>query len=274
MKRTIQKAFQGIPVINDDEITLYRSLPTNLIESLGPFVFVDYYETKGTRGIGDTPHPHAGIEVISYLFSGETVHKDSLGNVDTISDGDAQFIKSGRGIIHKETPQRSRKGIQLWTSLPPEQKLDEPEYFSYRSDTIPSFKINGNDVKLISGELNNHNGILPTAKPTLLAHIHFNNSEEVVLNVDENWELGVYVINGNVSVGEQGPLNIGDLALLNQGDEIVLKPFGDFPIDVVLLGGEKINYPLFFEGPFVMDSRENIIKAFENYESGKMGKLD
>ena len=78
MKREIAKAFQGIPAVQDSAMTLFRALPTNQIESLGPFVFVDFYETKGTKGIGDSPHPHAGIEVISYLLQGESVHKDSL----------------------------------------------------------------------------------------------------------------------------------------------------------------------------------------------------
>lgn len=113
MKRTIEKAYQGIPTIKNGDITLYRALPTNKIESLDPFVFIDYYETKGKKGIGDSPHPHPGIEVISYLFTGESVHKDSLGNIDTLTDGDAQFIKTGSGIIHKETPNRNRKGLQL-----------------------------------------------------------------------------------------------------------------------------------------------------------------
>lgn len=274
MKRNITKAFQGIPAIKDSTITLYRSLPTNQLESLGPFVFVDYYETKGKKGIGDTPHPHAGIEVISYLFTGESVHKDSLGNVDTLRDGDAQFIKSGKGIIHKETPQSSRRGLQLWTSLPPAQKFDEPEYYSYKSDTIPTFTVNDNAIKLVAGSLNGHQGILPTASPTLLAHIHFNNFNKVVLNVEESWELGIYIINGKAIVGEQGPINIGDLALLSNGDEIEVTAHGELPVDIVLLGGEKINYPLFFDGPFVMDSQENIGKAYDNYHSGKMGSLD
>lgn len=274
MKREIAKAFQGIPAIKDSNITLYRSLPTNQIESLGPFVFVDYYETKGTKGIGDSPHPHAGIEVISYLFQGESIHKDSLGNTDTLKDGDAQFIKAGKGIIHKETPQRTRKGLQLWTSLPPEQKFDEAEYYSYKANKIPTFKLNENEIKVIAGELNGHKGILPTARPTILVHIHFDNLNAITLLTNDLWELGVYIINGQAMVAEKGPLNIGDLAVLSKGNEIKLQANGDLPVDVVLLGGEKIDYSLVFDGPFVMDSKENIIKAYQNYQSGKMGSLD
>lgn len=274
MKREIEKAFRGIPAKEDNSIRLYRSLPTNKIESLGPFVFVDYYITQGTKGIGDTPHPHAGIEVISYLFEGESVHKDSLGNTDTLSDGDAKFIKSGKGIIHKETPKRARKGLQLWTSLPPEQKFDEAEYYSYKADKIPTFKLNENEIKVIAGELNGHKGILPTAKPTVLIHIHFDNLNPITLPTNDLWELGVYVINGQVMVAEKGPLNIGDLVILTKGNEITLQAYGDLTVDVVLLGGEKIDYPLFFDGPFVMDSQENIMKAYQNYQTGKMGSLD
>ncbi|MBL0294605.1 MAG: hypothetical protein IPQ04_10160 [Saprospiraceae bacterium] len=91
--------------------------------------------------------------------------------------------------------------------------------------------------------------------------------------IDGNWELGVYVINGQVMVAEKGPLQIGDLALLTEGDEIKLQAFGDLPVDIVLLGGEKIDYPLVFDGPFVMDSKENLA-AYQNYKTGKMGSLD
>ncbi|MBK9212875.1 MAG: pirin family protein [Saprospiraceae bacterium] len=274
MKREIAKAFQGIPAVQDSAMTLFRALPTNQIESLGPFVFVDFYETKGTKGIGDSPHPHAGIEVISYLLQGESVHRDSLGNTDTLTDGDAQFIKAGQGIIHKETPRRSRKGLQLWTSLPPKQKFEEAEYYSYKANTIPTFKLDENEIKVIAGEISGHKGILPTARPTVLVHIHFENSNEINLPIDANWELGVYVINGQVMVAEKGPLQIGDLALLTEGDEIKLQAFGDLPVDIVLLGGEKIDYPLVFDGPFVMDSKENLAMAYQNYKTGKMGSLD
>lgn len=274
MKREIVKAFQGIPAIKDNNITLYRSLPTNKMESLGPFVFVDYFITQGIKGIGDTPHPHAGIEVISYLFQGESVHKDSLGNTDTLTDGDAQFIKAGKGIIHKETPKRARKGLQLWTSLPPEQKFDDAEYFSFKAAKIPSFKINENEVKVVAGEVNGHEGILPTSRPTILAHIHFVNDKKIVLQVSNQWELGVYIINGKALVAEKGPLNIGDLVVLSNGNDLELQAHGDFPVDVVLLGGEKIDYPLIFDGPFVMDRQENINKAHQNYQTGKMGSLE
>lgn len=272
--RTILKAFKSSTVINDGDMHLLRSLPTSNIESIGPFVFLDHYQHRSKRGIGDSPHPHAGIEVISYLLEGSVVHEDSLGKVDVLNAGDSQFIKAGSGMLHKEIPQSGRHGLQLWTSLPAKNKFDKPEYFSYKANKIPQIELNGNIVKVIAGKVNETPGILPTTSPTVLAHIHFKTNNEVILKVDETFELGIYVVQGNIILGVQGPLIKGDLVLLSDGAQINIKPTGDLPIDVIVLGGKKITEPLLFEGPFVMDTIENLKLTKQNYATGKMGTLD
>ena len=272
--RAIIKAFKSSTVINDGDMRLLRSLPTSSIESLGPFVFLDHYQHQSKRGIGDKPHPHAGIEVISYLLEGSVEHKDSLGNVDILNAGDSQFIKAGSGMLHKETPLSGRHGLQLWTSLPSKNKFDKPEYYSYKSDKIPVLELNGNTIKIIAGNINGTEGVLHTTSPTVLTHIHFKTNNEVTLEVNKTFQLGVYVLQGSVMVGTQGPLVKGDLALLSDGEQINLQPTGDLPIDIIVLGGKKITEPLLFEGPFVMDSIENLQLTQQNYISGKMGTLD
>lgn len=272
--RIIVKAFKSSTVINDGDMRLLRSLPTFDIESLGPFVFLDHYQHQSKRGIGDTPHPHAGIEVISYLLDGSVVHKDSLGNVDTLNAGDSQFIKAGSGMLHKETPQSGRHGLKLWTSLPAKNKFDKPEYFSFKADKIPVIELAGNTIKVITGNVNGREGIIPVTSPAVLAHIHFKTGHEVTLKIDETFQLGVYLLEGGIMVGVQGLLVKGDIGLLSNGAQINLKPTRDLPADCIVLGGQKIAEPLIFEGPFVMATIENLNLTKRNYASGKMGTLD
>ncbi|TAM99220.1 MAG: pirin family protein [Chitinophagaceae bacterium] len=263
--RIIVKAFKSSTVINDGDMRLLRSLPAFNIESLGPFVFLDHYQHQSKRGIGDTSHPHAGIEVISYLLDGSVVHKDSLGNVDTLNAGDSQFIKAGSGMLHKETPQSGRHGLKLWTSLPAKNKFDKPEYFSFKADKIPVIELEGNTIKVIAGNVNGKEGILPVTSPAVLAYIHFKTGHEVTLKIDETFQLGVYVLQGGIMVGVQGPLVKGDIGLLSNGAQINLNPTRDLPADCIVLGGQKIAEPLIFEGPFVMATIENLNLTKRNY---------
>lgn len=115
--------------------------------------FIDHYRHQSRRGIGDSPHPHAGIEAISYLLEGGVAHRDSLGFKDTLGPGDAQWIRAGRGMWHAEQPSGGRHGLQLWTSLPPAQKLAEPAYASFRAAGIPEIRHAGARVRVIAGSL-------------------------------------------------------------------------------------------------------------------------
>ena len=130
-------------VIDNGDMRLFRALPTAARDALGPFVFIDHYRSLTARGIGDQPHPHAGIEVISYLLEGGVEHRDSMGFRDQIGPGDAQWIRAGRGILHAEKPTGPRHGLQLWTSLPPDQKFAEPAYGSWRVADLPQLDLKG-----------------------------------------------------------------------------------------------------------------------------------
>lgn len=275
MQRQVTKIYRNGPFVNNGEILAYRLLPTNNIESIGPFVFIDSYSTTAKRGLGQEPHPHAGIEVLSYLFKGHGEHRDSRGFVDRIKGGEAQHIKAGRGILHAETPLEAvRQGLQLWLSLPPENLFDDPTYAAYRATAIPTFDLGSAQVKVVAGNLNEHKGPVTTVNESFLVHVELKDKNEVTLDVDESIELGVFVVNGQASVSENS-LSIGDIAIMSSGNKITIKAEGtDFPVDIAILGGTKINYPLVFHGPFVMNSVENIRRAYESYHNGSMGQLN
>lgn len=276
MKKTriIEKLYKVPIIIDNGDMLLRRALPTNNVESIGPFVFLDDFNHKSKKSIGDTAHPHAGIEVISYLLEGESEHFDSMGNNDQLHAGDSQYINSGAGLLHKEIPHTGRHGLQLWTSLPSKNKFDKPSYQIVRKKMIPVIDNNGNIMKLLAGTINDCTGPIDMISPTLLLYVELNNTNDFSIEVDKSFQLGVYIMKGEVSIDQQKSILAGDLVLLSEGDLISLKGSGNLPADVLILGGQKITDPLFFEGPFVMDSIENIKLTYQNYNLGKMGTLD
>jgi hypothetical protein len=249
-------------------------LPSAQREALGPFVFIDHYRHHSRRGIGDSPHPHAGIEVLSYLLEGGVEHRDSLGFRDRLGPGDAQHIRAGRGMLHAEQPLSGRHGLQLWTSLPPSLKLAEPTYASFRAADIPRIVRDGVCVRVIAGKVDAIQGPMKLATPTTLAHIHLDAAATVSLLVDETQELGLYVLDGAL-VGRPGSsLGPGTLIVLTPGDGVSVTATPEGPVDAALLGGMSVDGPILFSGPFVMDTPERLAQTKRDFASGKMGTLD
>lgn len=273
MERTISAIVPAERVIDDGDMLLWRALPLAERDHLGPFVFLDHYRHRSRRGIGDKPHPHAGIEVISYLLEGGVEHRDSMGMTDRLGPGDAQCIRAGRGMIHAEQPLGARHGLQLWTSLPPAQKLAEPAYASFRAENIPSLAYEGAMLKVLAGRVDGIEGPLRLATPTVLAHLQLAPKAAVSVSVDGALELGCYVMNGSVESGS-ARIDSGMLAVFTQGDRVSIAAAGTQATDLILLGGAQVEGALLFSGPFVMDTPERLEQAKQDFASGKMGTLD
>lgn len=271
-QRTIQTILQARRVIDDGDMLLWRALPLPGCTALGPFVFLDHYRHHSQRGIGDTPHPHAGIEVISYLLEGGVEHRDSAGFRDKLGPGDAQWIRAGRGILHAEQPMGGRHGLQLWTSLPPAQKFIDPAYASFRAADIPHVELPGATVDVVAGHVANATGPMVLTTPTTFAVVHLDPRATLRLNVDSEAELGVYVLDGTLP-GPDYPIRKGGLAKLTDGSSALLAAANE-PTVVAVIGGKPAEHPILFSGPFVMDSAERLAQAKRDYSSGKMGRLD
>lgn len=272
MNRTITTVLPANRAIDDGDMLLYRALPTEARISVGPFVFVDHYRSQSQRGIGDRPHPHAGIEVISYLLEGGMEHRDSMGFRDRIGAGDAQWIRAGRGILHAEQPAGARHGLQMWTSLPPAQKFDEPAYTSWKAADLPRMTEAGAAVVVIAGTVSGAEGPMRLATATTFAHIRLEPGATIRLAVDPAAELGLYVLDGAL-VAAAGAVPPGALALLSEGDAITLTA-GEAVTNVALIGGAPAEGPILFAGPFVMDTPERLLQARRDYAAGRMGCLD
>ena len=274
MDRKIETLLPARRVIDDGDMLLYRALPAPDRVSVGPFVFVDHYRHHSMRGIGDTPHPHAGIEVLSYLLEGGVEHRDSMGFHDRLGPGDAQWIRAGRGILHAEQPLGGRHGLQLWTSLPPAQKFAEPAYASYRAADIPQLELPGARVHVIAGRVADAEGPMAMTAPTIFAHVRLDAGATARLMVDEAAELGLYGLDGALVAPDRSLLGPGMLATLSAGPSVTLTATGGDPVDIAIIGGAPAEQPILFSGPFVMDSQEHLTRAKQDYASGKMGRLE
>lgn len=274
MQRLTRLVLPAQRVVDDGDMLLWRALPLPARTSLGPFIFIDHYRHQSRRGIGDAPHPHAGIEVISYLLEGSVEHRDSLGFQDRLGPGDAQWIRTGRGMLHAEQPGGGRHGLQLWTSLPPAQKLVEPAYASFRSADIPEIKRAGAVVRVIAGSLAGVTGPMQTTSPTLFAHVHLEPGASITLPLGDVGELGIYLLQGWLELSGGAQLGSGELAILDAGTYLTLTASTQQRVDAALLGGAPVEGEILFDGPFVMDTPERLAQTRRDYASGKMGQLD
>ncbi len=273
VQRAIAEVLPAERVIDDGDMLLWRALPLPVRSSLGPFVFIDHYRHASRRGIGDSPHPHAGIEVLSYLLEGSAEHRDSLGFKERLGPGDAQWIRAGRGMLHAEQPAGGRHGLQLWTSLPPAQKGAEPAYASFRSAAIPELKRPGATTRVLAGTVEGIEGPIRMASPTIFSHVHLDAGASIELSVPETAELGFYVL-GGAENGGGSEVRAGALAVLGRGSHVRLTATRNGPADIALLGGAPAEGPILFSGPFVMDTPERIAQAKRDFASGKMGRLE
>lgn len=264
--------------------TVRRALPDRERHSVGPWVFLDHFGPfkvkPGHDGVG--AHPHAGIETVTYLLSGRNEHRDSAGHTGIVSAGGAQWMTSGRGIVHAEKPlaeneaEYTMHGIQLWTSLPRALKLMAPRYQRIDADAIPTASREGVRVRVVAGELAGASGPARVLMPLVLAHVSLDPGAQFETVLDPSFEAAAYVIEGEGSFDDAHSVRagIGHLVLW-KGNEPLLRfsnP-GSAKLEVMVLGGAPAEGPLVFHGPFVMNSAEQVRAAEIAYRTGRMGEL-
>ena len=277
--------------------TVRRALPDQSRKSVGPWVFLDHFGPfrvkPGEDGVG--PHPHAGIETVTYLLSGRNEHLDSAGHRGIVGPGGAQWMTSGRGIIHAEFPrpeneaEMTQHGIQLWTTLPRALKLMPPRYQRIDRDEIPEIESGGVTVRVVAGDFEQNGtttkGPGDVLMPTLLWHVGLNAGAVFSAKIPAGFEVAAYVIDGvgqfsnnaqRVTTGSlvvYGNSNTNTNTSANANDDIAFSNSGSTKLDVMILGGAPAEGPLLFHGPFVMNTVEQIRAAEKAYHSGAMGSL-
>ncbi|QXC59784.1 pirin family protein [Aquihabitans sp. G128] len=270
----VHRAFAGVP-----------------LHELDPFIHMDQMgeveyaagEPKGTPW-----HPHRGFETVTYMIDGVMVHQDSHGGGGVIADGATQWMTAGSGLLHIETPPEWLvakgglfHGIQLWVNLPAAQKMVSPNYQGLEGDdvTLLASPDGGALVRLIAGDLGGHAGPGSTRTPITMAHLTIAPGAQVRLPWTGDFNGLVYGLAGNGTVGaDQRPIEAGQLAVTAAGDVLTLggRPSPDArtdAFDVLVLGGRRIGEPVQAQGPFVMNTRAELLQAFQDYEAGKLGVI-
>jgi len=259
-----------------------RALPDHARMSVGPWVFLDHFGPfrvkPGEDGVG--PHPHAGIETVTYLLSGRNKHRDSAGHTGIVGPGGAQWMTSGRGIIHAEAPlaeneaEMTMHGIQLWTTLPRALKMMPPRYQRIEASAIPDVALADGNVRVVAGDFASQKGPAETLMPLLLWHIALKPTGNFRAEIPAGFELAAYVISGEAQFSADHRAVEGQLVVFDNADEdIEFSNAGERVLDVLLLGGTPAEGPLVFHGPFVMNSLEQVRQAERAYHSGQMGTL-
>jgi quercetin 2,3-dioxygenase len=271
-----------------DNLKVRRALPAAGKNSLGPWVFLDHFGPMPTdpRGHGVPPHPHAGIETVTYLLEGGMAHRDSAGHEGRVQAGGVQWMTSGRGIVHAERPfGRDEKtmftlhGMQLWTSLPRALKMMPPRYQRIEAKDVPEIDKDGATIRVIAGDSDGLHGPADVLMPLFLWHVALAPGARWQGKIPADMEAGVYVMEGVVSVNEDGSkLRVGQLGVLEastalEAQTIALRNDGDTLAHIMLLGGAPAEGPLVFHGPFVMSTVEQIRQAEKAYMTGQMGAL-
>ena len=262
------------------------------LSALDPFIHMDQMgevdyapgEPKGTAW-----HPHRGFETVTYMIDGTFRHQDSNGGGGLITNGDTQWMTAGGGILHIETPPEHLvasgglfHGFQLWVNLPSTLKFAPPRYQDIRGNQVGllSSHDGGALLRVIAGDVAGHQGPGSTYTPITLVHATLSPGATVTLPWRADFNALVYVLGGKGTIGDKGrPIEDGQLAVFDRnGDTLTVaaseRQDARHPtMDVLILGGRPIREPVIAYGPFVMNTRAEVVQAFEDYQAGRLGSV-
>jgi len=268
-----------------DPITASDGAGVKLKRSIGvepnyfdPFLMLDEFgsENKDDYIGGFPPHPHRGIETVTYMLAGEFEHEDSTGAKGRMSAGDVQWMKTGGGIIHSEMPTMTEgklHGFQLWVNMPAKLKMNKPEYIYIDSKQMQVHKDLDKKIKTIAGKFGDAEGPVKdhNVEPVYF-DVELETSKEFNFDLPSNHNSFVYLIEGEIKIGDKNhdEVNGSTLILLTKGEKLKIK--GITKSKFLLVSGKPIGEPIARGGPFVMNTKQEILQAVEDYHSGNFVK--
>ena len=274
----ITRTVRGMPASDGAGVKLTRVIGSPQLPDLDPFLLLDEFGTDRPEDYlaGFPEHPHRGFETVTYMLDGRMRHKDNHGNEGVLVPGSVQWMTAGRGLVHSEMPEQEEgrmRGFQLWVNLPGREKMTEPRYQEFAPDRIPQVEpAPGVSVKVIAGEVDGVSGPIaqPATEPLYL---------DIALQAGASWEYALpaghnvfaYAYEGEVSVGEGDDaraLPAQTLAVLGGGDRLALRA-GDTDARVILVAGRPLREPVARHGPFVMNTRQELMQAFVDFQEGR-----
>ena len=288
--RSVLRVVESVRTFEGEGFMVHRPFPTPTLDFFDPFLLLDEMgpEDLGPRQAKGAPdHPHRGFETVTYVLEGRMEHKDSQGNSGKLGPGDVQWMTAGAGVVHSEMPEREfwekggrMHGFQLWVNLPRKDKMIKPRYQEIPSAGIPIAKSDDGRVavKVIAGEALGTHAVIETRTPILYLHFTLEPGAEMTQPVPADYNVFAYVTGGRGLFGADRQVaqehqmvlfsNDGDSAYFSSPDA------SELPLNLLLIGGVPLKEPVARYGPFVMNTREEILQAFEDYQSGRMGRID
>ena len=270
----VKKIIEPIAASDGAGVKLKRSIGTHLIDYHDPFLMLDEFgsENKDDYIGGFPPHPHRGIETVTYMLSGEFEHEDSTGAKGKMSSGDVQWMKTGGGIIHSEMPAMTEgklHGFQLWVNMPAKFKMNKPEYIYIDAKEMQVHQDNEKKINIIAGKFDKSEGPVKghNVEPVYF-DIEIEKEKEFTFNLPSTHNSLIYLIEGEVKVGEQNHDSVKDstLIVLTRGEKLKVSCLTKSKF--LLISGKPIGEPIARGGPFVMNTKEEILKAVQDYHNG------
>ena len=289
MKKKIERIIPrpAAPGMVGDGFRVFNYIPGDSVpqERISPFLLLDYNAeidfgpSKKARGVG--VHPHKGFETVTIAYKGSVAHTDSAGNSGVVNPGDVQWMTAGAGILHKEYHEEafSRTGgpfemVQLWINLPKKDKLTPPHYQAITKEQMGKLVLPDNQglVNVIAGNYNGVTGPAQTYTPVHVFDLKLNKGAKTGTSLPAGYNTALLVISGTVKVNGQDAAQHSFVLFANEGEEIDIEAKEDAVI--LLLSGEPLNEPIVSYGPFVMNTREEIVESIREVQAGKFGVLN
>ena len=273
----IQKIIKPINSSDGAGVKLKRSIGVEP-NYFDPFLMLDEFGSENSEDYiaGFPPHPHRGIETVTYMLAGDFEHKDSTGGEGKMSAGDVQWMKTGSGIIHSEMPAMKEgklHGFQLWINMPAKLKMSKPEYIYIDADKMKIHKDSAKQIKVIAGKFEKAEGPVKghNVEP-IYFDVELNKGKKFDFKIPSTHNSFIYLINGEIEIGEKKHAKVKDstLVLLSRGEN--LKVSAKINAKFLVISGKPINEEIARGGPFVMNTKSEILQAVQDYHSGNFVK--
>jgi quercetin 2,3-dioxygenase len=286
-QRPVAKVVPTTRTVEGGGFVVRRPFPTARLDMVDPFLLLDHMgpsEYGPGEAVGAPDHPHRGFETVTYMLEGAFEHRDSTGGGGYLGPGDVQWMTAGAGVVHSELPaERIRReggrvhGLQLWVNLPRADKLAPPRYQEIKADEIPVAEpAPGARVKVVAGDLFGVRGPVDTHSPIVYLHVTLEPGTALDVPVPDGQRAMAYVISGTGKFGAAETVDEAHLVLF-EGTEgavpVAAPPDAAGPLDVLVIAGVPLREPVARYGPFVMNTRDELVQAFDDYQSGAMGRI-
>lgn len=278
LSRHVRRVVRGMPTSDGAGVRLTRVIGTPQLDMLDPFLMLDEFGTDRPQDYiaGFPDHPHRGFETVTYMLDGRMRHRDNHGNEGVLVPGSVQWMTAGRGIVHSEMPEQEEgrmRGFQLWLNLPAKDKMTAPRYQEYGPDDIPvAAPADGVRVKVIAGRVGDTTGPIqqPATDPVYL-DVHLGAGDAFAHELPDGHSAFLYVYEGAARVGsgtDAATVGHRELAVLDGAGRVELEG-RDADTRLILVAGRPLREPVARHGPFVMNTREELMQAFVDFQEGR-----